>query len=358
MLRVDLDGFRTFLFRRHHSLIRHLEAPVPFNLSRPYGIPADAQLDTYTVLKSPQNYTVRVPHGSADHQGFVFDHLGQPIHGACQPVHQQLKYRWRLHRDGVPSPYIKAMQTPQLFSGRMAVVTAWNQGQYYHWLFDALPKLALVQKLYPEIDYYYLPQSHPFQIDSLGSLGLGPQKIVNAAKIAWVSSDELIVPCHQIMTGHRHPQWLCTWLRNTFLPEKSSTFKSGARIFISRAKARNRTLINEEQVFSVLSQLGFEYYVLEDLGFFEQVALFEHAEVIVAPHGSGLGNLVFCRTGTKVIELLPSKTIDSFYRLCSDANLVYAYVQTRERPFHRRLGEDFSINLDDLKAVLQYRGVC
>ena len=38
----------------------------------------------------------------------------------------------------------------------------------------------------------------------------------------------------------------------------------------------------------------------------EQVALFHQADVIVAPAGAALANVLFCRPGAKVIELQPS----------------------------------------------------
>ncbi len=141
------------------------------------------------------------------------------------------------------------------------------------------------------------------------------------------------------------------------MPAKSQKFRSGSRVYISRAKARNRKVSNEDEIVRTLGQLGFESYVLEDMGFFDQVALFEAAEVVVAPHGSGLANLVFCQPGTKVIELFPSRTIDIFYRLSSDVNLEYAFVQTRTKNIHRRIGEDFSINVIDLKTVLEHRNI-
>jgi capsular polysaccharide biosynthesis protein len=37
----------------------------------------------------------------------------------------------------------------------------------------------------------------------------------------------------------------------------------------------------------------------------EQARLFAQAEVIVAPHGGALTNLVFCQPLTKVVELFP-----------------------------------------------------
>ena len=45
---------------------------------------------------------------------------------------------------------------------------------------------------------------------------------------------------------------------------------------------------------------------LHDTNFREQVDLFHNAECIVGLHGGGFGNIVFCKPGTKVIELRSS----------------------------------------------------
>ncbi|NOG52157.1 MAG: glycosyltransferase family 61 protein [Chloroflexi bacterium] len=74
------------------------------------------------------------------------------------------------------------------------------------------------------------------------------------------------------------------------------------RLYISRSKARRRRVLNESAVIALLAPLGFEAFTLEDLSVAEQVRLFAGAEAVVAPHGSGLTNLVFGQ-GIKVIEL-------------------------------------------------------
>ena len=48
---------------------------------------------------------------------------------------------------------------------------------------------------------------------------------------------------------------------------------------------------------------GWETVTLEDLSIKEQVKTFAEATHIVAPHGAGLTNLLWCRPKTKVYEL-------------------------------------------------------
>jgi capsular polysaccharide biosynthesis protein len=59
----------------------------------------------------------------------------------------------------------------------------------------------------------------------------------------------------------------------------------------------------------------------------EQVRLFQSAKYIVAPHGAGLANLVFCQPGASVVEILPSEQTNLCYWLLSQqVSLKYYYV--------------------------------
>ncbi len=75
------------------------------------------------------------------------------------------------------------------------------------------------------------------------------------------------------------------------------------RLFISRSDSRNRVLVNEDDVRRLAEAAGYETILLGGMSFAEQVKLFASASHILAPHGAGLTNLIFCPPGTKVCEL-------------------------------------------------------
>jgi capsular polysaccharide biosynthesis protein len=75
-------------------------------------------------------------------------------------------------------------------------------------------------------------------------------------------------------------------------------------IYIARADAFKRRLVNEHEVVEALSPLGFRWVVLDGMALRDQVALFSRARCVVAPHGAGLANLVFSPPGTRVVEIL------------------------------------------------------
>ena len=76
---------------------------------------------------------------------------------------------------------------------------------------------------------------------------------------------------------------------------------------------------------------GFEAIDFESLSFPEQTRLLGQANVIVAPHGAGLSNLLYARRSTKIIELNKRLNGDTglrpwFYLLASGKNQIYSYL--------------------------------
>ena len=88
------------------------------------------------------------------------------------------------------------------------------------------------------------------------------------------------------------------------------------KIFVSRTNAKTRKLVNAEQLLIALK--GWETVTLETMSFREQVRTFEEASHILATHGAGLVNLLWCAEGTKVIEIQdPTMLHKKFYPLLS-----------------------------------------
>jgi capsular polysaccharide biosynthesis protein len=89
--------------------------------------------------------------------------------------------------------------------------------------------------------------------------------------------------------------------------------RAGRLIFFSRGNAKQRRLLNEDELEAIAAGYGFERFEAHCGNHDEQVRCFGEADVIVAVHGAGLTNLLFARPGATVIEIFPKNCIKSTY---------------------------------------------
>ncbi|MDT2024440.1 glycosyltransferase family 61 protein [Methylocella sp. CPCC 101449] len=85
------------------------------------------------------------------------------------------------------------------------------------------------------------------------------------------------------------------------------------RLFVGRQGSKLRRLINEDAIAAMLAAEGFESFAPDANDQRGQIEAFRDADVIVAVHGAALTNLLFCRPGTRVVEIFPENFIKSPY---------------------------------------------
>ncbi len=305
--------------------------------------------------------------------------------------------------------------------GTVAVLAGLSGNVYFHWMVDILPRVEILLSSgvnLEEIDWFLVNScQQPFQRETLKALGIPESKIIECDRHPYIQAKQLIVPSFSGYLGWLSPRGL-KFLRQVFLHDFShkhhlhnytkKTVLSGIqnlsniavtkairslsvvevshlggcdnatnsiktdfdpsdrksypeRIYISRSKCSYRRVINEENVIEILSGFGFVSVLLESMDLDEQIALFASAKVIVAPHGSGLTNMMFCEPGTKVIELMSPNYIRHYYwAISQQLNLEHYYItgesfncyQIRELMYQNPLTEDILVNLKSLKKVM------
>ena len=259
----------------------------------------------------------------------------------------------------------KTLPPVEAIKGKVAVLTGLSGNVYFHWIIDILPRIALLYQagIDPKtLHGIWINQaSQPFQQETLNILGISPEKIIASDDHPHIQAEELIVPS---FSGHLGwlPPWGLKFLRETFLPpllNRSNAYPK--RIYIRRTGARHRRVLNEEAVIDYLQTRGFVPVSLEELSFSEQLNWFASAEAIVAPHGSGLTNLVFCSARTKVIELFsPNYIRHYFWVISQQLQLEHYYLvgeaiacdPIRDLMYQNSLSEDIWVNLAALKLAL------
>ncbi|MEG5066020.1 tetratricopeptide repeat protein [Microcoleus sp. B3-A4] len=283
---------------------------------------------------------------------------------------------------------LKPEELPPLekIDGTVAVLAGLSGNVYFHWMVDILPRIEVLQRWginLEEIDRFLVNScQQPFQRETLKALGIPEYKIIESDRHPYIQAKQLIVPSFSGYLGWLSPQGL-EFLRRVFLNQKFQKLCSAniflpkgtqlsepddrkylypERIYVSRSKSSYRRVINEEQVIEFLSRFGFVSVLLESMTLEEQIALFSRAKAIVAPHGSGLTNIIFCGAGTKVIELVSPNYIRQYYwAISQQLNLPHYYVigetfncyPIRQLMYQNPLTEDILVNLNSLQKILE-----
>ncbi len=253
-------------------------------------------------------------------------------------------------------------------NGTVAFLTVrWGEA-FFHWMYDVLPGLHLIAKsgiALESIDYFVFNNTRfPYQKETLERLGIPREKIIESIYQPHIQAKKLIVPAPNLFQNQSAtPEWICQFLKQQFLSEELRSVTPHRRIFISREKAGSRNVVNQEELIQRLKALNFETVVLESLTFAEQAELMATASVVVAPHGAGLSNIVFCQPGTKIIELFAPSYVPPCYRIISNVcqlehyYLIGELVENPETSLNHSGRLDMRINLDDLISLLEVADV-
>lgn len=180
---------------------------------------------------------------------------------------------------------------------------------YYHWLIDFLPRLALLDGRLNDGKLIINASPERFQVEALSHLGIDADRLVEIDATTELEIGRLTVP--SMMSGFSlvHPRSVA-WLRERFVPAHAAGRR---RFYVSRSGALRRRLIDENAVFAALAPFGFELVRTESMSFQAQVALFASAETVVAAHGAALANVVFSPPGCRIVEIDARGSRRSFF---------------------------------------------
>ncbi|MFZ1026546.1 MAG: tetratricopeptide repeat protein [Limnoraphis robusta] len=243
----------------------------------------------------------------------------------------------------------------------------WGNGGYFHWMFDVVARLDLVQKV-SEIEkikvdkFVFTHCPNQYQIDSLEAVGIPADKIIESFDYPHLKAKQVIVP--NITQEFGISEWKCQYLRRAFLnPKLRPEIHNYKRIYIDRNKAGYRKTINNEAVVQLLTKYGFQRVYLESLSIVEQAHYLNAAEVVVAPHGAGLTNLTFCNPGTKVIEIFSPGYVTPLYWFLSNICRLEHYYLFGERlpdddnPKISPVTRNICVNLNQLEQMIKKAGL-
>ncbi|KZL18779.1 hypothetical protein PsAD2_02295 [Pseudovibrio axinellae] len=121
------------------------------------------------------------------------------------------------------------------------------------------------------------------------------------------------------------------------------------KLYVARKDAKTRRILNEKSLIEQLEARGFQTIIPGQLSHEEQVDVFNNAKVTVGTHGAGLTNVLFCQSGSKLIEIFPADYIQSAYAwLAHVRGLKYAPVIGERSRAHQH----FSLSQNAIGQIL------
>lgn len=250
----------------------------------------------------------------------------------------------------------------------VAFSPAWSN--YYHWLVDTISRLGFAARICSRSCVIPIPNFHARLSDQKKSIR------THLGYSAAVWSDSLIMsglhahittlPSGRFFAKKLHfvpvePKWAFydVQCRQNFIKAACAVASSkgqtcAKRLFILRKKVLSERISSSDalSLSRLLSMRGFSSLHLEDIGFEQQVNLFRAAEVVVAPHGAGLANMIFSSPECLVVELgkllISEHSLRRGYRSLAEAiGLQYEFVD----------GTVGGFLYEDIDGILTRRGI-
>jgi len=239
----------------------------------------------------------------------IFDRTGQRI--------DSLSYR-RPNTRGTARRRLGVARTVSGVTANLYGTKACAEGNYAHWLVDAVARLFMIEQTHrlEDVDYVLVPPlKYDFQWDSLAALGFGRDRVVQLKPLECLQFECLLASSSPRGKGSAIcPDWVVDRYHETLFSGAAAVPSlAGKRVYISRRDAPNRKFLNEDEVCEVLSNRGFDIVELSPLDLWSKIAVFRDADCIISQTGAGLTNLMFCQSGAKVVELVDTGFVYPMY---------------------------------------------
>jgi hypothetical protein len=229
---------------------------------------------------------------------------------------------------------------------------------YYHWLIDALGSLKnleeqnLLDKVLFLIPFHHLPFHTQALLDIAPNAKFSIEKTAAKDSFLWNNVIHLQQPGRFNMVNPMAAQYLAQKIGH------AKKIKAGKRLYLTRRKQGGRSTTNEDLLVEYLSTNGFQTVDTGQLSYQEQKELFSDVEIIVAPAGAALANLIFCPAGTKVLILTTQNThFETFTALTSALGMqtwvTQSPIHLYPNPYFLWSTYDFSVQLNLVKACLE-----
>ena len=223
----------------------------------------------------------------------------------------------------------------------------WARNNYFHWLISSMSRLYLLKetKIFNSEDLFIVNSINGYEIQGFLAAGL---ETVTPNYNKWWKCKNLTIPSPMSEDAITSPIG-CKFLRKSLLPKYKSEIE---KIAIAR---RNRGITNSTEVYGYLESIGYKVIYCEDYSFQDQIDMFNGAEYVISPHGAGLANTVFCKEGTKILEILSPLYLNACFRkIAAYSDLDYYFLLGEgEISLQEHMNSDITVDMKKLKQSLE-----
>ncbi|MFN8670457.1 MAG: glycosyltransferase family 61 protein [Candidatus Sericytochromatia bacterium] len=210
----------------------------------------------------------------------------------------------------------------------------------WHWTFETLVYVIIAEAF--GFKGKYIVKSDVFlknKLETLTLLGIAPERILVKNKEIYFLIDNVSVVEKLDFTDERFLLLLSIirekFLKSIYADNLLNIPKKERKIYISREKVKNSTndtvngryIYNEDEVWELLKNYGFEKIYMEDFSIKDQIKMASETSFLIGGHGSGILHSLFMPEKSKIIELfspvyinfcsskLPVKLLKHDYRM-------------------------------------------
>lgn len=197
---------------------------------------------------------------------------------------------------------------------------------YYHVLLESIPQAIHAVKHFPDTRLLVTKTPKKYLLSIIQFLGL-EERVIESDYPLKVHQG-VLVP--RWVNGGFIPQEDVNVLREQILsrlPRKTSARTHD--IYISRSKCPHRSLANEKELEQTLRRLGFDILFFEEMAFKDQMESIANARIIIAPHGSGIANIIAATPGVHLVEIVSPTWFNTCYaKLALQLGVDYTCITT------------------------------
>jgi hypothetical protein len=226
--------------------------------------------------------------------------------------------------------------------------------QWQHWVTDCLTRLMVLSRAYPNEKFIVLSKKS-LKRDFAESLkGAMPDnfEISYLPDDAWVRVDRIVLPSYVTARANQHlpPGFYDVMRQRTYarlgLPPNPEPKE---RIYVSRALAPHRRVLNEPELVKLLERYGFRSLLPEKLPFKEQVDLYRRTEIVAGAYGSNFGSNVYAGKIKNLVfygDRPPEPHVFTFSKALGQEHY---FTAGYEKWVHR----DFTVDLAEAERVIE-----